>query len=59
MSTSETHIVDLFCGAGGKFSFRKLLAGCSGFVVGLFAAPILLVASPFFFAWYLYNEEDM
>ena len=39
-------------------SYRKLIAGFVGFFAGIVAAPILLVAAPFFFAWFLYNEEE-
>ena len=39
-------------------SYRKLFAGGVGFFAGIVAAPILLVAAPFFFAWFLYNEEE-
>ena len=41
-----------------SLSYRKIIAGCSGFFAGIVAAPILLVADPFFFAWFLYNEEE-
>lgn len=41
-----------------SFSYRKLIAGCVGFVAGIVSSPIMLFVIPFFFAWFIYNEEE-
>jgi len=41
-----------------KFTFKKFGMGVLGFVAGIVCAPIVIVATPFFLAWFLYNEED-
>ncbi len=37
---------------------RKLFAALFGFAAGIVTAPLALVAWPFMFAVFLYNEEE-
>ena len=38
---------------------RKLFAALFGFVAGIVTAPLALVAWPFMFAVFMWNEEEL